>query len=155
MLGTLADPGAIAVLVETSGLGISRVVASLRQVGRKEFAERIERELAGSGFRLPQVKDPFEPDAVYQLQAMGKSPLYARVRLLWKEHREEVLAMRPTPPPAWPEIAFLQQVEAAKLEDAYHLRELRQGNGIQTVILPIESKPRLWLHGVIEYGQRY
>jgi fido (protein-threonine AMPylation protein) len=120
VLGTLADPGAIAVLVETSGLGISRVVASLRQVGRKEFAERIERELAGSGFHLPQVKDPFEPDAVYQLQAIGKSPLYARVQLLWKEHREEVLAMRPTPPPAWPEIAFLQQVEAAKLEDAYH-----------------------------------
>lgn len=106
VLGTLADPGAVAVLVAASELGTSRVVASFRQVGRKEFADRIERELAGSGSHLPQVRDPFEPETVYQLQAIGRAPLYARVKLLWKEHREEVLAMRAAPPLAWKVPAF-------------------------------------------------
>ena len=106
VLGTLADSGAVAVLVAASELGTSRVVASFRQVGRKEFADRIERELAGSGSHLPQVRDPFEPETVYQLQAIGRAPLYARVKLLWKEHREEVLAMRAAPPLAWKVPAF-------------------------------------------------
>lgn len=121
VLGTLDDPGAIAALVDVNARGIGRVISASRLIGRHDFADSILRQLSGFNLNLPTEEDPFKGQPAYRLGPAARSPLHARVRMLWARHRDTVLGARPEATArAIPAEAYLQQIEALKVEDAYH-----------------------------------
>jgi len=81
----------------------------------------VHQQLAGLGILLKTDERPFAATPVYTLGQPGRSPLYARVHILWKQHRETVAACRPdggivdvNP------VDYLARVQAIRTEDTYH-----------------------------------
>lgn len=121
VMAQLHDPGAVAALVDDNRAGLSRLLSAYRQVGRSDFAEAVQGQLQGLGIQLRTDEEPFVDQPVYRLGQPGRSPLYARVRALWEQHRETVAACRPRD--AIIDISaadYLAQVQAIRIEDAYH-----------------------------------
>ncbi|MDP1613799.1 MAG: Fic family protein [Sulfuritalea sp.] len=139
VMGKIEDPSAIAAQVDVNATGVARLVAAYRRIGRNDFAEDILRQLSGlkaqlqwrlmpAGGRDVETKttlavddDPFAGEPVYQLGMPGRSPLYTRIKVLWAQHRETVLATRPQQ--AVMDVsadAYLARVDAIRIEDAYH-----------------------------------
>lgn len=121
VMSQLQDPGALAALVNINRAGLVRILSAYRQVNRGDFADSALQQLAGFGIHLKTDETPFDATPVYALGQPGRSPLYARVRALWEQHREAVIAYRPTNglldvSPA----DYLAQVQAIRDEDAYH-----------------------------------
>lgn len=139
VMGKVDDPSTIAALVDINATGVARLVSAYRRIGRNEFAEGILQQLSGlkaqlqwrlmpAGGRDVETKttlnvddDPFAGEPVYQLGTPGRSPLYNRIKVLWAQHREAVLANRPQQSRV--EMTtddYLARVEAIRVEDAYH-----------------------------------
>ena len=121
VMGKLGDPSTIAALVDINATGVARLVSAYRRIGRNEFAEGILRQLTGLKTTLNIDDDPFAGEPVYQLGTPGRSPLYNRIKVLWAQHREAVLATRPLQARVeMPIDDYLARVEAIRVEDAYH-----------------------------------
>lgn len=121
VMGKIDDPGAIAALVDVNVTGVARLVSAYRRTGRDEFAESILRQLSGLKTNLPADDNPFADQPVHVLGTPGRSPLYTRIKVLWGQHRETVLAARPQQ--AMMTVSaedYLARVEARRVEDAYH-----------------------------------
>lgn len=121
VMSQLQDPGALAALVNTNRTGLVRILSAYRQVNQGDFADAVLQQLAGLGIQLKADETPFDATPVYALGQPGRSPLYARVRALWAQHREVVAACRPAVgmvdvSPA----EYLARVQAIRAEDAYH-----------------------------------
>lgn len=121
VMGKIDDPSAIAALVDVNVTGVARLVAAYRRIGRNEFAEGVLRQLSGLKTNLPAGDDPFADEPVYLLGTPVRSPLYTRIKMLWLQHRETVLAIRPQQAVmAISAEDYLARVEAIRVEDAYH-----------------------------------
>ncbi len=121
VMSQLQDPGALAALVNINRAGLARILSAYRQVNRGDFADEALKQLAGLGIQLKTDETPFDASPVYTLGQPGRSPLYARIRALWAQHREAVAACRPAGgivdvSPA----EYLARVQAIRTEDAYH-----------------------------------
>jgi hypothetical protein len=121
VMAQLQDPAALAALVDINRAGLQRVLSAYRQVGRGDFADAVLAQLAGFGIQLKTDERPFDDAPVFALGTPGKSPLYARVRALWGQHRAAVAASRPvgcalSVTPA----EYLARIQAIRVEDAYH-----------------------------------
>ena len=121
VMGKIDDPSAIAALVDINTAGVARLVSAYRRIGSNEFAEAILRQLSGLKTNLPVDDNPFADEPVYQLGTPGRSPLYTRIKVLWAQHRETVLATRPQQAlMAISAEEYLARVDAVRVEDAYH-----------------------------------
>lgn len=121
VMGKIDDPSTIAALVDINATGVARLVSAYRRIGRNEFAEGILRQLSAVKATLNVDEDPFAGEPVYQLGTPGRSPLYNRIKVLWAQHREVVLATRPLQARVEMSIDdYLARVEAIRVEDAYH-----------------------------------
>jgi hypothetical protein len=121
VMSQLLDPGALAALVNTNRTGLVRILSAYRQVNRGDFADVVLQQLAGLGIQLKADETPFDATPVYALGQPGRSPLYARVRALWAQHREAVAACRPAG--GMVDVSpdeYLARVQAIRAEDAYH-----------------------------------
>jgi hypothetical protein len=121
VMGKIDDPSAIAALVDINTAGVARLVSAYRCIGSNEFAEAILRQLSGLKTTLPVDDNPFADEPIYQLGTPGRSPLYTRIKVLWAQHRETVLATRPQQAlMAISAEEYLARVDAVRVEDAYH-----------------------------------
>jgi len=125
VMGKVDDPSMIAALVDINAAGVSRLVSAYRRIGHTAFADDIVKQLAGfnkgHGAALNSESDPFAGEPVYQLGVPGRSPLYNRIKVLWAQHRESVLASQPMDAQVKMSSAdYLARVEAIRVEDAYH-----------------------------------
>ncbi|TAA73705.1 MAG: hypothetical protein CDV28_1681, partial [Candidatus Electronema aureum] len=121
VMSQLQDPGALAALVNINRAGLVRILSAYRQVNRGDFADAVLQQLTGLGIQLKTDDTPFDATPVYALGQPGRSPLYARIRALWAQHREAVLACRPVGGVVDLRPAdYLAQVQAIRAEDAYH-----------------------------------
>lgn len=121
VMSQLRDPGALAALVNINRAGLTRILSAYRQVNRGDFADAVLQQLAGFGILLKTDENPFEATPVYMLGQQGRSPLYARVHALWKQHREAVAACRPGRGTVDISPAdYLARIQAIRMEDAYH-----------------------------------
>lgn len=121
VMAQLQDPGALAALVDVNRAGLSRILSAYRQVGRGDFADAVLDQLTGLGIQIRTDEQPFDATPLFALGQPGKSPLYARLKALWAQHREAVVAYRPdtggvTVSPA----DYLARLQAICVEDAYH-----------------------------------
>ena len=121
VMGKVVDPSTIAALVDINAAGVARLVSAYRRIGRSDFSEEILKQLSGLKTALNTEGDPFSGEQVFQLGAPGRSPLYNRIKVLWAQHREAVLASRPLDARVKLSNAdYLARVEAIRVEDAYH-----------------------------------
>lgn len=121
VMSQLQDPGALAALVTTNRAGLARLLSAYRQVNRSDFTDAVLTQLKGVGVDLRADETPFDVSVVYRLGQPGHSPLYARVRALWAQHRAAVAGCRPdTGVVNMSPAQYLAQVQAIRVEDAYH-----------------------------------
>lgn len=119
VLRTLTDASDIARLSDVNATGVARVVAALHQIERHDLAREIETVLSGMRVSPPKVPNPFEQLTI-RLDSRPLSPLHARIGMLWARHRDAVLAEKVAVPTATSVADYLAQVEAVRVEDAYH-----------------------------------
>jgi hypothetical protein len=121
VMGKVVDPSTIAALVDINAAGVSRLVWAYRRIGCSDFADEVLKQLSGLKATLNIEGDPFSGEPVVQFGAPGRSPLYSRIKVLWAQHREAVLASRPMDARVNLSIDnYLARVEAIRVEDAYH-----------------------------------
>lgn len=97
-----------------------RLAGALRNIGRERIADEIIGTMRAAGYDMRE-NDPFETRPPAILNARETSPYVNRLRLMWQEMREPVIARFPKAP-SIPKDAtsYLKQVEDAYATDAYH-----------------------------------
>lgn len=98
-----------------------RLAGGFRAIGRKALADEIAGAMRAAGHAVNEV-NPFEKPLPALLPAgRPESPYVQRLRLMWAEMREQVIAAFPQAPGAPKDInALLKDVEARYVTDAYH-----------------------------------
>lgn len=98
-----------------------RLAAGFRAIGRQALADEIVGAMRSAGHAINEV-NPFEKPLPALLPGgRSESPYVQRLRLMWAEMRDRVLAAFP-PAPAVPNDieALLKDIEARYVTDAYH-----------------------------------
>lgn len=120
VMNKIADPLAIARLVDYNQQGVSRLIGAYRQVGRGDFADAILKQLSDLGYLIREIDKPFDQPLVVPLTDV-RNPMYSRIKLLFELFREDVLAAKPDMPLlSLSETEYLASIEAIKVDDAYH-----------------------------------
>jgi hypothetical protein len=98
-----------------------RLAGALRAIGRSALADEILGAMRGAGYAVSEA-NPFDRHLRTQLPGRRpESPYVQRLRLMWAEMREGVIAAFPPAPGAPRDIdAVLKDVEARYVTDAYH-----------------------------------
>ena len=99
-----------------------RLAGGLRAIGRTALADEIVGAMRSAGHGVNDV-DPFErpPRTILLAGGRPESPYVQRLRLMWAEMRERVIAAFPPAPGASTDIdALLKDIEARYVTDAYH-----------------------------------
>ena len=137
-LSQLTDPAALAALVDVNRMGLERVLSACRYIGQSALVEAVLDQLRGFGLQLETNADPFADQPVYQLGKPGRAPLYARVNALWGQHRAAVLACKPAASVVQLQPAqYLAQMQAIKVEDAYHSLSIERYRVTPELILKV------------------
>jgi fido (protein-threonine AMPylation protein) len=140
VMGKVVDPSTIAAMVDINAAGVSRLVSAYRRIGRSAFADDIVKQLAGFKTALNIEGDPFAGEPVYQLGVPGRSPLYNRIKVLWAQHRDSVLASRPVDVQVKLSSAdYLAHVESIRVEDAYHSLSIERYRVTPELIRKVEE----------------
>lgn len=98
-----------------------RLAGAFRAIGRPALANEILGAMRGAGYVINET-NPFEKPLATPLPGgRPESPYVQRLRLMWAQMREHVIAAFPAPPgaPAGSR-ALLKDVEARYVADAYH-----------------------------------
>jgi len=98
-----------------------RLAAGFRAIGRQALADEIAGAMRGAGHAINEV-NPFErPMPALLPGGRPESPYVQRLRLMWAEMRDRILAAFPPALDAPRDIeALLKDVEARYVTDAYH-----------------------------------
>jgi len=98
-----------------------RLAGGFRAIGREALADEMVGAMRSAGHGVNEV-NPFEKPLPSLLPGgRPESPYVQRLRLMWAEMRENVIAAFPQPPGAPKDIeALLKDVEARYVADAYH-----------------------------------
>ena len=97
-----------------------RLAGGLRAIGRTDEAEDLVRAMRAGGFDVREV-NPFERPPRILGGSRQESPYAQRLRLLWEEMRNAVIASFPPPSPSrLGSKALLEDIEARYVADAYH-----------------------------------
>lgn len=114
------DDLARALLTEWNAASAGRLLGALAEVGRSADATSIAADIAAAGYQVaPQ--NPFEQPPLLAAAPRTEWPQADRLTAMWSAWRERVLAQRPIPPAARPELAqYLEQANATYVRDAYN-----------------------------------
>ena len=122
ILATLADASDVLALLLDGGRGTAagRIAAGLRNIGRDDVADDIVNAMRSAGHDVRET-DPFAEPTPFEIVSRERSPHVARMRLHWRSMRERVLELFPDAPGLPSNVdAYLQSVDAAYGDDAYH-----------------------------------
>jgi len=97
-----------------------RIAGAFRNVGKDKIADEIIDTMKAAGFDVRE-NDPFEEKLSMTLSSRETSPYANRIKLMWHQMRELVLANFPAEIDSPKNIdAYLKEVEELYLSDAYH-----------------------------------
>lgn len=98
-----------------------RLAGGLRAIGRAAFADEIVGAMRGVGQGVTEANPFDKPPPTFVPGGRAESPYVRRLRLMWAQMRETVIAAFPQPPAAPKDIdALLEDVQARYVTDAYH-----------------------------------
>lgn len=108
-------------LVEGGHSGIAgRLAGALRTIGRVEFADEIISTMRSVGYSVVETNPFLNPLPELHFER-AQSPYVLRMRLMWDEMRETVLAAFPAEPGIPRDVqGFMKDIEEAYVHDAYH-----------------------------------
>lgn len=121
-LATVADAsGVVRRLLDGGHSAIAgRLAGAFRNIGRERIANDIVGAMNAAGYDVRE-QDPFENRIELGLPRRELSPYAGRIRLMWRQMREPVIANFPEAPGRPNDIdAYLKRVEDAYVTDAYH-----------------------------------
>lgn len=115
-----------------------RLAGAFRALGRPDDADRIVSTMTLSGYTVVE-QNPFNKPAMPGISATEGS-VSARIRLMWAEMREAIIAAFPPAPglPADAE-AYLADVDDRHVEDAYHSLSIEGYQVSEALIAKIAS----------------
>ncbi len=97
-----------------------RLAAAFRNIGRERTANDIVNAMRAAGYEIRE-QDPFENRIELDLPRRELSPYASRIRLMWQQMREPIIAGLPDAPGRPNDIeAYLKRVEDVYVTDAYH-----------------------------------
>jgi fido (protein-threonine AMPylation protein) len=97
-----------------------RLAGAFRNIGRDRLTAEIVDTMRAAGYDVRE-NDPFESRPPLTFSARETSPYVNRIRLLWQEMRESVIARFPKAPGLPRDTgAYLKHVEDVYVTDAYH-----------------------------------
>ncbi len=96
-----------------------RLAGALERIGRGDVGAEVTQTMRAAGYTV-RVQDPFAGTGSAPIPP-GQSPYVTRLKLLWEDLREDVLAAFPAAPglPSEPD-AYLERVDEVYVADAYH-----------------------------------
>lgn len=96
-----------------------RIIGALRSIGKTEIADEILSTMKDFGYAVTE-ENPFSADTEREL-SLVKSPYVARMKMMWDNMREQVIANFPEKPESHVNIdSYLENIDEKYLEDAYH-----------------------------------
>lgn len=96
-----------------------RIVGALRAIGNERLANEILTTMKDFGYNINE-ENPFD-DTLPQTVISPVSPYVGRLRLMWKNMRQQVIDNFPQlPSPVTDADKYMDQVDGKYLEDAYH-----------------------------------
>ncbi|MBS1667540.1 Fic family protein [Chitinophaga defluvii] len=97
-----------------------RLAGAFRNINRDKIADQIVDTLKQADYDIRE-EDPFETKLTLSLSSRERSPYANRIRLMWEQMREIVIASFPKAPglPDDPQ-AYLKDVDDIYVTDAYH-----------------------------------
>lgn len=97
-----------------------RIAGAFRNAGKDKIADTIVSTMKGAGYDVRK-NDPFDGHSNITLPQRVRSPYEARIRLMWAQMREQVLANFPIAPGLPPNTdAYMNTVDKIFVTDAYH-----------------------------------
>ena len=119
-----------------------RLAGAFRRFGDGTFADQIKAAMAAAGHEVRET-DPFDAAQQFTSFTTPATPIEARLRSLWGSCRGTALAAMP-PAPGLPARAedYLQAVDDAYLEDAYHSLSIEGYRVTPELVARVRSK--LW-----------
>lgn len=119
-LSLVRDSSAILRLLADNGASVraGRIAGAFRHIGRSEIADDILMTMRGFGYDVREM-DPFEKPSGEHL--MFTSPYEARITLMWKEMREQILPLIDMPERRIDDVrGYMNSLEEKYKDDAYH-----------------------------------
>ena len=96
-----------------------RLAGAFRNIGRPRIADEIVRTMRAAGFNVRET-DPFEARSAVSFTRRERSPYVARIQMMWRDMREDVVKSFPVPPPQLADTgAYMRRVKEAYVSDAY------------------------------------
>lgn len=97
-----------------------RLAGAFRNIGREAIADEIVSTMKSAGYDVRE-NDPFEEPSPISFAERERSPYVNRIRLMWQQMRETVIAEFPEAPGLTQDIEqHLKDVEEIYKTDAYH-----------------------------------
>ncbi|TFF34536.1 Fic family protein [Mucilaginibacter psychrotolerans] len=97
-----------------------RLAGAFRNIGREQIGKDIIDAMKSAGFDTRE-SDPFSYQLDVELSSRERSPQVNRIKLIWKEMRELVIANFPKAPGLPKEVAaYIKKVDDIYVTDAYH-----------------------------------
>ena len=121
-LATFADASSVLQLLLSGGHSkiAGRLCGAFRNIGRDQIADDILGTMKSAGYDVRE-SDPFQDKSELSLPPRVVSPYAGRIRLMWQEMRELVVANFPSPPsPSLDTSDYVNHVEEVFVTDAYH-----------------------------------
>ena len=121
-LATIADASDILTVLLDGGHSVvaGRLAGAFRNIGHIKIAKDILAGMQAAGYKVSET-DPFQSVSNFSFSARIPSPYVARLKLMWENMREPVIARMPPPPAGCIDVAaYLRNVESIYPSDAYH-----------------------------------
>ncbi|MDO9318506.1 MAG: Fic family protein [Gammaproteobacteria bacterium] len=123
-LATLRDSSEVLAKLLEGGRSVvaGRLAGAFRNIGRSTVADEIMQTMKAAGYAVRET-DPFAAPSPILFNKLEPSPYVNRLRLMWLEMREPILARFPQAPGLHAikdAQTYLQQVEDLYVSDAYH-----------------------------------
>lgn len=130
----------LSILLENGHTTIAgRLSGAFSNVQRDKIAEQIMETMKQAGYDVRE-EDPFEKKLIINLSSRERSPFVNRIKLMWLQMREIIVADFPTPPglPA-NHLAYLQDIDEIYITDAYHSLSIERYKVTPDLIAKVSS----------------
>lgn len=97
-----------------------RLVGAYRNLGQDKIADGISKTMTTAGYDVRET-DPFKEPSPIKLDSRVRSPYVNRIKLMWQEMREVVIAVFPKAPGIPKDLkSYMEKIDEIYVTDAYH-----------------------------------
>ncbi|MEA1784690.1 Fic family protein [Arenibacter sp. GZD96] len=116
-----------------------RLVGAYRNLGQDKIADAILKTMTAAGYDVRET-DPFTAPSTIKFDPRERSPYVNRIKLMWQEMREVVIAVFPKPPGIPEDLkSYMEKIDEIYVTDAYHSLSIEKYNVTPELIERVRS----------------